>query len=185
MPYRLLTPAASRAGGRLGWARAAFGVAFAAVANHVPAEIAGAALPWLLAPVGASAVLVPALPASPLAQPWPVVGGSMVSALVGVTAAQWVPYPELACAAALGFAIVAMSNHPASIKAIRLAASGSSSAETAWLLDPAPASAPSRAQAPPGGCRHRKTTRGQRDFRRFSERLAESSDSRLGTTNID
>ncbi|MCH1990933.1 HPP family protein, partial [Achromobacter xylosoxidans] len=31
--------------------------------------------PWLVAPIGASAVLVFGVPASPLAQPWPVVGG--------------------------------------------------------------------------------------------------------------
>lgn len=113
MPYRLLTRAASRAGGRLGWSRAAvgaaLGVAVAAVVNHILSGIGGATLPWLLAPVGASAVLVLALPASPLAQPWPLFGGSMVSALVGLAAAQWIPYPELACAVAVGLAIVTMS----------------------------------------------------------------------------
>ncbi|MBL0090506.1 MAG: HPP family protein [Ideonella sp.] len=40
--------------------------------------------PWLAAPLGASAVLVFGLPASPLAQPWAVVGGNTVAALVGV-----------------------------------------------------------------------------------------------------
>ncbi|OUL99893.1 HPP family protein [Variovorax sp. JS1663] len=46
---------------------------------------------WLIAPLGASAVLVFALPASPLAQPWPVVAGNMFSALVGVACARWMP----------------------------------------------------------------------------------------------
>ncbi|MEC5214928.1 CBS-domain-containing membrane protein [Polaromonas sp. CG_9.5] len=41
-------------------------------------------LPWLVAPLGASAVLVFALPASPMAQPWAVVGGNTLSALVGI-----------------------------------------------------------------------------------------------------
>lgn len=41
-------------------------------------------LPWLMAPLGASAVLVFGLPASPLAQPWAVIGGNAISALVGV-----------------------------------------------------------------------------------------------------
>ena len=50
-----------------------------------------AELPLLLAPVGASAVLVFAVPASPLAQPWSVVGGNVVSALMGVTVAQLMP----------------------------------------------------------------------------------------------
>src|SRR5512139_228470 len=41
-------------------------------------------LPWLVAPIGASAVLVFGLPASPLAQPWSVIGGNTVSALAGI-----------------------------------------------------------------------------------------------------
>eukprot|EP01032_Pedospumella_encystans_P007269 gene7269-8720_t len=39
---------------------------------------------WMLAPMGASAVLVFAVPASPLAQPWAVLGGNGVSVLIGV-----------------------------------------------------------------------------------------------------
>lgn len=42
--------------------------------------------PWLAASIGASAVLVFALPSSPLAQPWAVVVGSMTSAAAGVVA---------------------------------------------------------------------------------------------------
>jgi CBS domain-containing membrane protein len=113
MPYRLLVRAASRAGGRLGWARAmvgaALGLVLAAVANHLVMKLAGVSLPWLLAPVGASAVLVFALPASPLAQPWPVFGGNLLSAAIGLIAAQAIPYPEAACAVAVGAAIAAMS----------------------------------------------------------------------------
>ena len=44
----------------------------------------GSAAVWLIAPMGASAVLLCCLPGSPLAQPWPVIGGNLVSALVGV-----------------------------------------------------------------------------------------------------
>lgn len=40
--------------------------------------------PWLAASIGASAVLVFALPSSPLAQPWAVVVGSMTSAAAGI-----------------------------------------------------------------------------------------------------
>ncbi|CAO3428879.1 HPP family protein [Azospirillum doebereinerae] len=47
-------------------------------------------LPLLVAPMGASAVLLFAAPASPLAQPWSVLGGNVVAALVGVACAQWV-----------------------------------------------------------------------------------------------
>lgn len=44
--------------------------------------------PWFIAPMGASAVLLFMVPASPLAQPWAVLGGNVVSAVVGVTLAQ-------------------------------------------------------------------------------------------------
>jgi CBS domain-containing membrane protein len=64
--------------------------------------------PWLLAPLGASAVLVFAVPASPLAQPWSVVGGNVISALVGIACARWIPDPALAGAAAVSLAIGAM-----------------------------------------------------------------------------
>lgn len=46
----------------------------------------GPHVPWLAASIGASAVLVFALPSSPLAQPWAVVVGSMTSATAGVVA---------------------------------------------------------------------------------------------------
>ena len=68
-----------------------------------------APLPLLVAPIGASAVLVFAVPASPLAQPWSMVGGNVVSALVGVTAARFIPVPSLAVGVAVGGAILAMS----------------------------------------------------------------------------
>jgi CBS domain-containing membrane protein len=66
-------------------------------------------LPLLVAPIGASAVLLFAVPASPLAQPWPLVGGNVVSALVGVTIAQLLGHGPLAAGAAVGAAIVAMA----------------------------------------------------------------------------
>src|SRR5687768_2586335 len=65
-------------------------------------------LPWLVAPMGASAVLVFAVPGSPLAQPWSVVGGNVVSALVGLAAAWAIEPAALAAAVAVGTAIAAM-----------------------------------------------------------------------------
>ena len=44
--------------------------------------------PWFIAPMGASAVLLFLLPASPLAQPWAILGGNLVSALIGVSCAK-------------------------------------------------------------------------------------------------
>ena len=76
----------------------------------IAAQIAGAATALLIvAPMGASAVLVFAVPASPLAQPWPVIGGNVISALVGVAVARLVPIPALAAGLAVAGAILAMS----------------------------------------------------------------------------
>ncbi len=62
----------------------------------------------LIAPMGASAVLLFALPASPLAQPWPMLAGNMVSATMGVSAALWLGDTPLAAAMAGGGALLAM-----------------------------------------------------------------------------
>ncbi|HEY4066010.1 MAG TPA: HPP family protein [Burkholderiaceae bacterium] len=64
--------------------------------------------PWFIAPMGASAVLLFAVPASPLAQPWSIIGGNIVSALIGVTCAAHVPDIALAAALAGSLAIGAM-----------------------------------------------------------------------------
>jgi CBS domain-containing membrane protein len=66
-------------------------------------------LPLIVAPIGASAVLLFAVPASPLAQPWPIVGGNTISALVGVTIAYFVKDPMLAVGLAVSLAILVMS----------------------------------------------------------------------------
>lgn len=69
----------------------------------------GLAHPLLVAPMGASAVLLFAVPASPLAQPWPVLGGNVISALVGIFVAKAIPDPTIAAALAVGAAIAIMS----------------------------------------------------------------------------
>src|SRR5438552_16536915 len=66
---------------------------------------ASAAAIWLIAPMGASAVLLFAAPASPLAQPWSLVGGNVIAALVGVTCAKLIDQPLAAATAAIFFAI--------------------------------------------------------------------------------
>lgn len=65
--------------------------------------------PLIVAPIGASAVLLFAVPASPLAQPWPIIGGNTISALVGVAVAHAVQDPVLALGAGVALAIAAMS----------------------------------------------------------------------------
>ncbi|NTJ42373.1 HPP family protein [Agrobacterium larrymoorei] len=66
------------------------------------------ALPALIAPMGASAVLLFAVPSSPLAQPWSILGGNIISALIGVTVAMLVTNPFIAAAIAISIAIAAM-----------------------------------------------------------------------------
>jgi len=62
----------------------------------------------IVASMGSSAVLLFAVPHGPLSQPWPVFGGHLVSAFVGVTCANLVPLPMLAAAIAVALAIGAM-----------------------------------------------------------------------------
>ncbi len=62
----------------------------------------------MVASMGASAVLLFAVPHGPLSQPWPVLGGHIVSALIGVTCAQWIPHEMLAASVAVGLSIGAM-----------------------------------------------------------------------------
>ena len=95
--------------------------------------------PWLIAPMGASAVLVFAVPASPLAQPWAVVGGNTLSALVGIACVRWIGSPELAAAPAVGLAIGVMFalrclHPPGGASALMVALSGVS--DPHFLLTP-------------------------------------------------
>ena len=64
---------------------------------------------WLMASLGASALLVFALPQSPLAQSWAVIGGNTLSALVGITCAHFTILPiAIALALAASLSILAM-----------------------------------------------------------------------------
>lgn len=72
--------------------------------------------PWMIAPLGASAVLVFAVPAGPMAQPWAVIGGNTLCALVGTAIAVTGLDPLWAGPAAVCLAIAVMlstrSLHP-------------------------------------------------------------------------
>ena len=63
---------------------------------------------WLMASLGASALLVFALPGSPMAQPWAVIAGNTVSALIGISIVIVVPEPLLAMPIAASLAILGM-----------------------------------------------------------------------------
>lgn len=99
--------------GHLGWIRGALGailgIGCSALAGWMLTGGDAAALPWLVAPIGASAVLVFAVPASPLAQPWPVVGGDLISATIGFAVTALIGPGIAACALSVGLAIAAMS----------------------------------------------------------------------------
>ncbi|RYD33084.1 MAG: hypothetical protein EOP86_14195 [Verrucomicrobiaceae bacterium] len=58
--------------------------------------------------MGASAVLLFAVPHGPLSQPWPVIAGHTFSAAIGVACARWIHAPAVAAACAVGLAIGAM-----------------------------------------------------------------------------
>lgn len=99
----------------------------------------GGYLPVLVAPIGASAVLLFAVPSSPLAQPWSIVGGNMISALVGVAAARLVADPAFAAALAVAGAILAMSlcrclHPPGGAAALTAVIGGAAVAKAGWLF---------------------------------------------------
>jgi CBS domain-containing membrane protein len=72
--------------------------------NHDPA-----ATLFLIAPMGASSVLLFALSSSPLAQPWSIIGGNLVAGLMGVTFALLFPqHAALAAGLAVMFSILLM-----------------------------------------------------------------------------
>ena len=89
------------------WIGSFLGIAVLAWANGL--FFSGTDLTLMIGSFGASAVLVYGAIRSPLAQPRNLVGGHVVSALIGVTAWKLFPYaPELAAAAAVATAIAAM-----------------------------------------------------------------------------
>lgn len=65
----------------------------------------GPGISYLLAPLGASSVILFALPHSPLAQPWSLAGGLFISALIGHFCGLWITPAFLAVGVALGLAI--------------------------------------------------------------------------------
>lgn len=62
----------------------------------------------IVASMGATAVLLFAVPHGPLSQPWSVIGGHTISALIGVTMAQLVTNEIIAASLAVGGAITLM-----------------------------------------------------------------------------
>lgn len=65
--------------------------------------------PAVIASMGAAAVIVFQFPGSPAARPWAILGGHLVSALIGVTVSQVIPDRTLAAGIAVGLSLLAMS----------------------------------------------------------------------------
>jgi CBS-domain-containing membrane protein len=110
------TPEPKRLAARLAcWAKArpwraaalAGGGGFLTV-GFLAASNSNGALPLLIAPFGASCVLVFGAPASPLAQPRHVIGGHLLAAIIGLAAAWALGYGPLGTAIGVGAAIAAM-----------------------------------------------------------------------------
>lgn len=106
---RLVGAASGRAGHLEKWVSALGGLCGVGVVLLISeAELGLNGATGLVASMGASAVLLFAVPHGPLSQPWPVFGGHLISALVGVTCAQLIAEPLLAAATAVAVAIGAM-----------------------------------------------------------------------------
>jgi CBS domain-containing membrane protein len=75
------------------------------ITNYFVPGIAGA---LIVASMGASAVLLFAVPHGPLSQPWPLIGGHVISAIIGVSVQMLVPDLFLAAALAVGISIGVM-----------------------------------------------------------------------------
>jgi CBS-domain-containing membrane protein len=71
-------------------------------------SLPAAAAAGVIASMGATAVLLYAVPHGPLSQPWPLIGGHTISAFIGVCCAHGIANPALATAIAVGLAIGVM-----------------------------------------------------------------------------
>ena len=121
-------------------------------------------LPAIVAPLGASAVLVFAVPASPLAQPWPVIGGNTISALIGVAIWRLIPDPTVAAGLAVAAAILAMSllrclHPPGGAAALTAVIGGAAVHEAGWSFALVPVALNSVALVVAGLAFHRLTRR--------------------------
>lgn len=81
------------------------GLLLASLVSHLAL---GEMNPWFIAPMGASAVLLFAVPASPLAQPWSIIGGNLIAGLIGVTAAHLFSNLSVAFSLAVALSIMLM-----------------------------------------------------------------------------
>lgn len=98
---------------RIGYAEAlrmSIGVVIGLLVTAFLSRWWGGAAPdvWMVSSLGASAVLLFGMPASPMAQPWPVLGGTVISALVGAAVQVVIKDAAVACAVAVGVSMMLM-----------------------------------------------------------------------------
>lgn len=138
---------------------------------------------YLVAPFGASSVLLFAVPNSPLAQPWSALVGNTVAALVGVTVCHVLADPLLRIALGVGLAIVASMlcravHPPAGAVAMTAAMSPEAVAELGYWFALAPIAVGTAALVALAAIYARLTGR-RYPFRQFEE------PNRHGTTDAD
>lgn len=89
-----------------------------AISSLISWHVLGGFNAWYIAPMGASSVLLFAVPASPLAQPWNVVIGNTIAGVIGVSCALFIAEPTFAFSLAVALTIFLMmstdSLHPPS-----------------------------------------------------------------------
>ena len=84
------------------------GLAIAVLIGIIHWQIPGGEGWAVAASMGASAVLLFAVPHSALAQPWPVLAGHTVAAVIGVACARWCPERMVAAGFAVGLTVAVM-----------------------------------------------------------------------------
>ena len=93
---------------------------------------------WMMASLGASALLVFVLPSSPMAQPWAVIGGHLISAIIAIACANFLHSPILSVPVAVGLSILGMFvfrclHPPAAATAMLIASSSLSNFQFAFF----------------------------------------------------
>lgn len=83
-----------------------FGIAVVYWISHV--VLGDANSPLMVLSMGSTAVMLFAVPHGALSQPWPLLGGHLVSGLIGIACLLYVPNPILAASLAAGLSIGAM-----------------------------------------------------------------------------
>ena len=84
------------------------GIALAIVAWVSKQSLSGTNLPFILASMGATAVILFAAPNSPMGRPWPLLGGHFIAAFIGISCGKLSPNLLITVPLAIGLVIFAM-----------------------------------------------------------------------------